>query len=215
VKNIYFTRKPVKSFLHHYPEFFVDLYLVNVENKDRVVGISDRVRIHEESVHFKNISEKRNYCTNRRNYLMYSHNRDNSDVIMWMDADSICRKRSDEWLHIIQSEEHDVIFYGWDGYPLGGVISVRKGIGGSLFLQKYYNAYSQDSYLSSSRDTWMLNQNCIKPIVKNNPSFKYQYLKHPFYDSKLKDDAYIWLPIHRKDKDKYLQECKFYIDLEK
>lgn len=215
---LFFAEACVRSFLYYYPEFFVDIYFVNIgdDKKNIFNDISRNITVHNEVVNFSNIYEKKNYCTNRRNFLLKRHLEQSkeNDICIWIDSDSLCRKREEKWIDILSS--NDVVFYGGIKLPLGGIISVKNTPGGRVFSKLYNESYPQSLYKGSTKVNaqriWMTNQNVIKGIIeKNHHQFQYTFLSFPFYESKLKVDAYIWLPIHSKKRVGYIDECNLWL----
>lgn len=208
----------IKSCLYHYPDAVFEAVLVNMEETDRqkIEGISPRVTCCLEQVEFSNTQQVRCYCTNRRNFLLRKCKKE-GEVCIWIDADTIVRQYSEEWVQMM-SGEYDLICYGGGRYTLGGIIVVCDTPKAELFLRLYDEAYPQESYKrAKERDrnmgTWMLNQSCLRNIVKGGHGIKVQHVSMPFINSKLYDDAYIWTPIHAKSSPKFQEELSRYREL--
>lgn len=222
----------VKSSLFHYKEALFDVHLLNPNKEDisKFENISQRVKVYSYLIDWKKKKiNERIFCGNFRNKLFAKY-MNNDEIVVWVDADCIFKKFSQEWFSAINNENYDIIAYKFRNRTyLSGIIVCRNTTPSKNFIYFYsktYDPFVENTYKKIKKITkgsnWMLDQNAYKYSLNflRTSGLRILDLSSPIYDSKIMDERTaegvdIWLPIREKHSDLFKKELASYLRLEK
>lgn len=195
----------VNSVNINFPEANMHIVLVNIEEeKDELIRkINPTYEVVHENVDLKG-NDLKCYCTNRRMFLLNDIRGMDNSFLIWIDADSLVRKRCDELVALSHSCEL-TMRQKTEKKHAAGVI----GIGNSNVCKEFLNRYS---LIGEIEKDWMSNQRNLSNIYKEfKDRISYKPLPNKFCDVWLSDDGVIWAAKSKlKKSEKYIKEKEKY-----
>jgi len=221
-----FLKVMVKSAVINFPESTVHVELVNMdkEAKKIIENISSKCKAEVTPVKFKNINQRKCYCTNRRVDLFDKMRKQCDDTLIWIDADSIIRKPCDKLIKITRKCDVAAVVRP-QGTLRGGVIIINNTKMGNEFIKEYVRRMKVLNKWNKAKDTkniqkdpftwevWMSNQNCLDKLCRKwrKKDLHFIALSNRYCDVHLKSDGVIWAAKNKlKTSPIYLKELKKY-----
>jgi hypothetical protein len=226
-----FASAMIKSATINFLDSSIYIELVNMDDKAKktIESIGPQCEAEIVSIDFKNPNQKKCYCTNRRVDLFDKFRTEgNTDILIWIDADSLIRSSCDELKNIISSYDVSAVVRPPPTSSLrGGIIAVNNTEGADIFIKEYVRKMKKLNRWYDARDTekiqsdpftwevWMSNQNCLDVLCRRDKDMRknmsFCALSNDYCDVHLKDDGIIWAAKNRlKTSPIYLEELKKY-----
>jgi hypothetical protein len=232
-----YTKALINSAKINFPQAKPHVYLVNLTDEEgkQLQSINPQVEYTIENVGFRNVMQKKCYCTNRRSYILHFLRRSTNDILVWLDADSLIRKSCDELIDICyncdvalkRKNDYDT---GGKGIPTGfmaGLIIVGVSPMSLQFVQLYdrfldkllWYKIPKNFQMSDILKTpdhimkiWMANQNVLEKIYSvTHKRGRFVLLPQKFLDCDFLDESVIWsLKASTRGNEKFMCEMRQY-----
>ena len=221
-KYFEYLKSLVNSIKQNLPGVKVHAYLVNLKDSHGEIlkSIHPNLEYTIENVQFKFDLQKRCYCTNRRSKILNDLRKSTQDILVWLDADSLVVKNSEEFIDFVKDCDLSIRFKNNSDLSshakkkkqkpkgfMAGLIVVGNSEKAKIFTEKYDKMLSQISYKKIKADykckvsqlpkeikaIWMSNQDVLFTVyqqIKDQVSFK--SLPQRYLDCCFGKDTSIW-----------------------
>lgn len=201
--------KHLKSFLKsmriHQTDIHVQICLINIKNKQKISlklsKIYKNISIEFYDQSFAKTYEKKAFCANHRAEFISKLLSDRYRNIIYIDVDSLIRKKVLASLFFHNEFDIKIHFRGGNDGRMkvaAGVIAIRK----SDKTQNFFNEWKE--LLEKSKYEWFADQvTFYKLFLKYEKTLSFDHLSDNLIDWNFKSESYIWAGKgNRKYKDK-------------
>jgi hypothetical protein len=190
----------------NFPQALLFIVLVNMDKKfrDELLSYNSKMKVEIEQVNIPPGYDRACYCASRRAFLFKKLREETSNILLWVDADSIIRKPCNDLISHLNS--CDVTMRPKvSGRFASGIIGINSSDVCNNFINRYYDLVKDDK-------DWMSDQkNLNRTYLEFKDTINFVPLANIYCDVWLSRQGVIWTAKSKtKKSNKYREEMTKY-----